>query len=149
MSANLILSLFKHIRLLPCLICTSVAPAGRGHCYSSSSPSSGHTYLLHNTLRDMDVLHGDNRCQFIQAVDILDLVQELHTAETNGTRRVINVKYKAAALSKFYLLNKDSLESLHRFLCFKKAHFIFLTTSLAQCTRLWSLLYSSNDQSKA
>lgn len=33
----------------------------------------------------MDVLHGDDLCQFIQAVDILDLIQELHTAEDNGT----------------------------------------------------------------
>lgn len=58
---------------------------GGGHCYSSFSPSSGQIYLLHNALRNMDVLHGDDLCQFIQAVDILDLIQELHTAEDNGT----------------------------------------------------------------
>lgn len=29
----------------------------------------------------MDVLHGDDLSQFIQAVHILDLIQELHTAE--------------------------------------------------------------------
>ena len=31
----------------------------------------------------MDVLHGDDLSQFIQAVHILDLIQELHTAEEN------------------------------------------------------------------
>lgn len=49
----------------------------------SMLPSSVQFDLLHNALRDMNMLHGYDLCQFIQAVDILDLIQELHTAKDN------------------------------------------------------------------
>lgn len=49
----------------------------------SMLPPSCQFDLLHNALRDMNMLHGHDLCQFIQAVDILDLVQELHTAKDN------------------------------------------------------------------
>lgn len=47
----------------------------------SLSPSGGHRYSLHHTFGDVDVLHGDKRCQFIQTVDVLDFIHELHTEE--------------------------------------------------------------------
>lgn len=49
-----------------------------GALHDSMLPSNGQFYLLHNTLRDVNVLHGHDLRQFIQAVDILDLIQELH-----------------------------------------------------------------------
>lgn len=52
-----------------------------GWRHSSSPPPGGHQYSLHHTVRNMDVLHGDELSQFIQAVHILDLIQELHTVE--------------------------------------------------------------------
>lgn len=37
-------------------------------------------YLLQNTLGDLHVLHGNDLAEFIQGVNILDLIHELHTA---------------------------------------------------------------------
>lgn len=36
----------------------------------------------------MDVLHGDDLSQFIQAVHVLDLIQELHTVEENFKKKI-------------------------------------------------------------
>lgn len=65
-------------------------PSQPSHSCSPFSPSSDELYLLHHTLRDMYVLHGNDICQFIQGVDILDLIHELHTAE--GDRATTTTK---------------------------------------------------------
>lgn len=66
----------------------------------------------------MDVLHGDDLCQFIQAVDILDLIQELHTAEEKGNKKIQPLRQNYTLL--YFFLNMDSLESLHWFRSVKK-----------------------------
>lgn len=48
----------------------------------------------------MDVLHGDDLSQFIQAVHILDLIQELHTVVEKIFKK--SSQSKNAKYSEFY-----------------------------------------------
>lgn len=41
----------------------------------------GSEYLLQHTLRDLHVLHGDDLAEFLQGVNVPDLIHELHAAE--------------------------------------------------------------------
>lgn len=63
-----------------------------GRSYSSILPPGGSKYLLQHTVGNMDVLHGDDLSQFIQAVHILDFIQELHTAEEKFTKSLVRPK---------------------------------------------------------
>lgn len=54
-----------------------------GESAAARPPPSVQRYSLHHTLRNMDVLHGDELGQFIQTVHVLDLIHELHTAQEN------------------------------------------------------------------
>ena len=56
------------------------------YIYSSFLPSSGEGHLLHHTLWNLDVLHGNHLCQLVKTVHILDLIHELNTA--GGTREL-------------------------------------------------------------
>lgn len=44
----------------------------------------GSEYLLQHTLRDLHVLHGDDLAEFLQGVNVPDLIHELHAAEDIG-----------------------------------------------------------------
>lgn len=48
-------------------------------CVSAVTPG-GSEYLLQHTLRDLHVLHGDDLAEFLQSVNVTDLIHELHAA---------------------------------------------------------------------
>lgn len=41
----------------------------------------GSEYLLQHALRDLHMLHGDDLTEFLQGVNVPDLIHELHAAE--------------------------------------------------------------------
>lgn len=41
----------------------------------------GSEYLLQHALGDLHVLHGDDLAEFLQGVNVPDLIHELHAAE--------------------------------------------------------------------
>ena len=48
----------------------------------STATLGGSEYLLQHTLGDLHVLHGDDLAEFLQGVNVPDLIHELHAAET-------------------------------------------------------------------
>lgn len=72
----------------------------------------------------MDVLHGDDLSQFIQAVHILDLIQELHTAEEKFSKKSCKSKKKKTLNIHNFTISKMK-NFLDCRLCLMQ-HFLFL-----------------------
>lgn len=51
------------------------------HWNISTAPSRGCVYLLLHTLGNLHVFHGDELAEFLQSVNIANLIHELNTAE--------------------------------------------------------------------
>lgn len=45
------------------------------------SPPAGDVHLLQHTLGDLHMLHGNNLSQFLQTLDVTDLIHKFHTGE--------------------------------------------------------------------